>query len=281
MSAHYLTSPKPSSYQRLDFRTKLVIMVAITTLAVLWQDLWFILLLASLVLLLCFRAGISRNYLFLIIQTMSPFILLLIITHGLFNVENLKRTLGAATLTPLLSAPSTWPLVGGLVLSKEGTLYGLQMGLKTIIFILVIPLAVFTTNVDHMIVSLVRLRLPYKLALIFTATLRFYPALLEDIGVIREGLQLRGLRSARVNLLRRATVYAKMVVPLILNAMFKSQQLELALQARGLNARKERTYLHDVSLTATDYVIIVFCLLSCLVGMFLFFATGLGKTWRF
>jgi energy-coupling factor transport system permease protein len=281
MPTKYLTLAAPSFYQSLDFRTKLALMLALTVLAVLWQDLWYILVLTVVVLFLCFQAGISRGYLWLILQTMSPFIVLLIITHGLFNVENLERTLGTSNLTPLLSAPREWPLVGGLVLSKEGTLYGLQMGLKTIVFILVIPLAVFTTNVDHMIVSLVRLRLPYKLALIFTATLRFYPTLLEDIRLIREGLYLRGIRNQRVSLLRRAVVYAKIVVPLILNAMFKSQQVELALQARGLNARRERTYLHNVNLSPADYTIISFCGLVCGLGPLLFYTAGFGRTWRF
>jgi energy-coupling factor transport system permease protein len=281
MSAHSLFLARPSAYSRLDFRTKLTIMTAITLLAVLWHDLLYIAILTVLVLLLCSQVGISRAYLLLIIKVMSPFALLLIITHGFFNVENLEQTLGLSSLTPLLSVPHSWPLIGNLVMSREGALYGLEMVLKTIVFVLVVPLTVFTTTIDHMMVSLVRLRVPYKLALMFTATLRFYPVLLEDIGVIREGLQLRGLRTDQISLGRRITVYAKMAIPLILNAMFKSQQVEVALQARGLNAGKRRTYLHEVDLTTADYLTIGLCVVFYLMAVILFSTAGLGRSYRF
>ena len=85
---------------------------------------------------------------------------------------------------------------------------------------------------------MVRARIPYKIAFIFAATLRFFPLLLTDIGAIIDAQRMRGLALEQMGPLRRIRVYARVAVPLILGAMVKSQQLEVVLQAKAFSGSK-------------------------------------------
>jgi energy-coupling factor transport system permease protein len=140
-----------------------------------------------------------------------------------------------------------------------------------------VPLVVFTTDVNAMIVGLVKARVPYTLAFVFSSTLRFFPLLVGDLQSIIEAQRLRGLAFERMGPLRRARVYAKVAVPLILGAVVKSQMLEVVLQAKAFSGSPDRTYYHESRLTYADYVVLVLSALFFLAAVALYFALGVGK----
>ncbi|WP_017301476.1 energy-coupling factor transporter transmembrane component T family protein [Nodosilinea nodulosa] len=252
----FQTVTRDSLFTRLDFRTKLVMLVTITLIAFTWESPIAGGLLALAVAIACLLAGVRLTYLGTVLKVMFPFYIFLLLSMGFFNVDQVKLLTGKTELTPLLSLPASWALIGGATMSVEGTLYGLNIVFKTLTMVLIIPLAIFTTDVNQMTIGMVRAKIPYKIVFIFSSTLRFVPLLLGEVQSIIEAQRLRGLDFERMNWFKRGRVYAAIAVPLILNALAKSQQLEIVLQSKGFSGSPHRTYLHESTLAPVDYALI-------------------------
>jgi energy-coupling factor transport system permease protein len=139
------------------------------------------------------------------------------------------------------------------------------------------PLIILTTDVNALIVGLVRLRVPYKVAFIFSATLRFIPLLLTRTQDIIDAQRLRGLALEKMNLAQRLGVYSRIAVPLILGAMNQSQQVEVVLAAKAFSGSPDRTYVHESTLRTVDYAVFVLCLGVLLLAISLRVGMGLGR----
>jgi energy-coupling factor transport system permease protein len=136
---------------------------------------------------------------------------------------------------------------------------------------------IFTTDLDEMITSMVQAHVPYKLAFVFSSTLRFFPLLWTEFNKIVEAQRLRGLAMEAMGLAQRVRVYARVAVPLILSALVRSQQLEVVLQSRAFDGSPERTFYHDVQLKTRDRILIVLLMLVLGAGLFLRIRFGWGR----
>jgi len=258
-----------SRFGRLDFRSKLMVMAAATALAFLWESPTLNGLLTLSVLGLCLLARIRLSYLSHVLRLMLPFYVLLLLTHGIWNT-NVGRTV-------LWTAPQGWWLIGGSIqLTLEGLVYGLMIIFRTLTLVLVIPLVVLTSSLDELIVGLVRIRVPYKVAFVFSATLRFVPLLLQEIQTITEAQRLRGLALEKMNLLQRLRVYSRIAVPLLLGAMTKSQQLDTVLAAKAFSGSPDRTYLHEHTMGTADRLVVVLGVAAIATALALRATTGIG-----
>lgn len=275
----FQTVERDSFFTRLDFRPKLFLMLVITLIAFIWESPWLGGLLALAVALACLAVGVKFSYLRTLLLIMTPFYLLLILTQGFFAGPLITARTG---LPPhefhmLFRFPADWPLIGGAGMFWEGVLYALNVVFTTLTMTLVIPLGVFTTDVNSMIVGLVKARVPYKIAFVFSSTLRFFPLLFEDIHAIIEAQRLRGLAFESMGPIRRVRVYAKVAIPLILGAMVKSQMLEVVLQSKAFTGSPDRTYLHESKLSLDDYVIFGLCGVLFLAAVVAYVVWGIGK----
>ncbi|MGP0128739.1 MAG: energy-coupling factor transporter transmembrane component T family protein [cyanobacterium endosymbiont of Rhopalodia musculus] len=264
-------------FNRLDFRTKLVMIVITTLIAFIWDSPITGGILALSISSACLLAGIKLEYFKLVIKVMFPFYVFLLITMGFFNVDQIKTLINRNTLTPVFSIPQTFWLIGGASMSQEGIIYALNIIFKTLTMILVIPLAIFTTDINQMVVGMVRVKIPYKIVFIFSSTLRFFPLLLGEIETIIEAQKLRGLAINKMGLILKTKMYSTVAVTLILNAMAKSQKLEIILQSKAFSGSSNRTYLHKSLLTITDYITIVLLILLLIIVLFFYFRFGVGK----
>jgi energy-coupling factor transport system permease protein len=271
------TVERDSFFTRLDFRPKLALMVAVTAVAFLWESPLMQVALCTAVALGCITAGVKLGYLRKLLVVMIPFYAFLLLTMGFFNVDHVRGLLGGRELTPLVVLPEGWPVVGGGRMTLEGLLFGLNIVFKTLTMVLVIPLAIFTTDANQMIVGLVRARVPYKLAFVFSSTLRFFPLLFEESQAIIAAQRLRGLAVEQMGPIRRLRVYARLAVPLILSAVVRSQQVEVVLQAKAFTGSPERTYLHESVLGARDRLIIAASGLLLVAAFVAYFSLGLGR----
>lgn len=275
MSMKFQTVERDSIFTKLDFRPKIYMMLVLTVIALIWESPVVQLALAFLILIACFISGVKMKFIGTILLIMVPFYILLIFTHGFFNIAQVMKLTGKETLTTLFQIPENWWLIGGLKFTLEGFWYGINTIFKTLTIVLVVPLVIFTTDLDNIIVGMVRAKVPYKLAFIFSATLRFFPLLFSEIGNIIQAQRLRGLAMEKMNIIQRVSVYAKVAVPLILGAMVQSQQLEIVLQSKAFSGDPDRTYLHESILSPLDYSVLIF------FTMFLIAAFVAWIIWRF
>jgi len=267
-----------SPFVHLDFRSKLTLLLVATCLAFLWEDPRLTGGLALLILALNLAARVRASYLGRVLVLMSPFYALLLITHGFWNTSVGRTALWTAPMDWLkVPAPLGWLIGGSLTLTREGLAYGVMVIFRTLTLILVTPLTIFTTDPNSLTIGLVQLHVPYQVAFSFSATLRFVPLLFEEIQSITEAQRLRGLALERMGLWKRLAVYSRIAVPLILGAMVRSQQIEVALAAKAFSGSPERTYLHESRLRAPDYVTIILCLGLLAAAVWLRVTRGLGR----
>jgi len=270
MTWRTIGSARESPLSQLDFRSKLMILLAATFLTFLWESPILTGGLALLIGVLCLVARIPLSYLVDVLRLMVPFYAILLLTHGFLNT-NVGRT-------AVWTAPETWWWIGGkLRLTAEGLTYGLVAIFRTLTLVWVVPLTVLTTNVNAIIVGLVRMRFPCKVAFDFSATLRFVPLLFEEIQAIIEAQRLRGLALEKMGLLKRVGVYSRIAVPLILSAMTKSQQVEVVLASKAFSGSPDRTYVHRSVLRAADWAVLLLCAVISLSALVLKLATGVGR----
>jgi energy-coupling factor transport system permease protein len=273
----FQTVERDSIFTQLDFRPKLFMVAIISTVAFVWESPIALAGLMLFLITISLLAGVKATYIRTIITMMIPFYALLLLTHGFWNTDQVKTLTNQEVLTPMFSFPESWWLIGGGMMSVEGFLYGLAVIFKTLTLVLVLPVAIFTTEVNNMIVGMVRAKIPYKLVFIFSSTIRFFPLLFEEIQTIIEAQRLRGLAMEKMGPVKRVRVYAKVAIPLILGAMVKSQQLEVVLQSKAFTGSSDRTYLHESILTPLDWsVIILFATLFVLAAV-LYFTIGFGR----
>ena len=273
----FQTVERDSIFTQLDFRPKLLMVLVISVIAFVWESPVALGTMVVILVLVSLSVGVKPSYIRTVVSVMIPFSVLLLLTHGFFNTDRVMTLTGKEDLTPLLVLPESWWLIGGGMLSLEGFVYGWSVIFKSLAMVLVIPLAVFTTEVDNMIVGMVRARVPYRLVFIFSSTLRFFPLLFEEIQSIIEAQRLRGLVLEKMGPLKRVRVYGKVAVPLILGALVKSQQLEVVLQSKGFTGSSERTYLHESVLRTADWVTVVLFGFLFIVAAVLYFLSGVGR----
>lgn len=139
-------------------------------------------------------------------------------------------------------------LGGGTVESALVT--GLRMLTMTWVFILLLT----TTRLQDLTASLVtQLKIPYEYAFMFTAALRFVPDFINESKAVQEAQSCRGL-SRKANPLRRMAQYIRVVQPLVLKSLNRSETMALSLELRGFGSKK-RSFLSTVSPNQTDYLI--------------------------
>ncbi|MFN5854656.1 MAG: energy-coupling factor transporter transmembrane component T family protein, partial [Pseudanabaenaceae cyanobacterium] len=218
------TVSRDSIFTRLDFRTKLVMIVVITLIAFIWESPISGGVLTASVMIACLIAGVRMNYLGTILKITIPFYVFLWLSMGFFNVDQVKLLTHKTELTPLFIVPAQSLILAGAKMSVEGSLYAMNIIFKTLTMVLIIPLGIFTTDINQMVISLVLAKIPYKVVFIFSSTLRLFPLLLEELQSIIDAQRLRGLAVEKMNLFQKARVYATIAVPLILNSMVKSQK---------------------------------------------------------
>ncbi len=258
MNMKLQTVDRDSIFSRMDFRPKIYMMLVLTVVALVWESPVVQVSMALLIVGACLFSGVKMKFIRTILVIMLPFYILLLLTHGFFNITQVKLLTGKTVLTPIFMVPRQWWLIGGLTFSVEGFWYGINTIFKTLTIVLVVPLVIFTTDLDRIIVGMVRAKVPYKIAFIFSSTLRFFPLLFSDIGMIVQAQRLRGLAMEKMNIFQRVKVYAKVAVPLILGAMVQSQQLEIVLQSKAFSGDPDRTYLHESVLSRLDYSVLIF-----------------------
>ena len=277
MNMKFMTVERDSIFTRIDFRPKIFMMLVITIIALLWESPALQLSMAVIVLITCFLSGVKMKFISTILLIMLPFYLLLLFTHGFFNDAQVKLLTSRDILTPIFTIPENWWLVGGIAFTVEGFWYGINTIFKTLTIVLLVPLVIFTTDLDNIIVGMVRAKVPYKLAFIFSSTLRFFPLLFSEISIIIQAQRLRGLAMEKMNFIQRIKVYAKVCVPLILGAMVQSQQLEVVLQSKAFSGDPDRTYLHESIFNNIDYAILIFFTLFFIAALVLYFGWGVGR----
>jgi len=143
--------------------------------------------------------------------------------------------------------------VGPLRLTLGGITDAARLSIRAIGFAFAIAAVLFTTEHHILVLALVRLGLPYTWGLTISLALRFLPAIQSMFHAIRDAQASRGW-VASGGIFKRFREYFPVLIAVIVGTLRMSDQLTLALAARGLDTAGQRTRWRDLHMQPSDWI---------------------------
>lgn len=253
----YVETPS-TLHQKIDPRTKLTALVAIFILALEFNHPLVLGLLTIGILAVGLWAQLSFKRFVPFLIGASWFLILGILIWPAYIKQGL----------PLFT-------VFGVVVTLDGLLFGLAMGLRVALMVLAAGVWMMSTSPQKMTLGLLKMGLPYKAGLAMSTAIRFVPLINAERATIVEAQRARGLRLEKGNPFVRAKKSVSVIGPMFLRALDLAQSLAIAMDARGFGARNTRTSIIQIEMTSTDKVIVAVCGLAVIVGLIMRFL-GIG-----
>jgi energy-coupling factor transport system permease protein len=132
----------------------------------------------------------------------------------------------------------TW---GPIHVSTAALRFALGMAIKLDTFLAVGIVFLSTTKIEEFAYALTRVGMPYKLGFTMTLAFRLVPVFLEAAGTVVQAQRCRGFNFDEGNILQRMRRYVPVIVPVFMGALRRADGMAMALEARGFQARTERT----------------------------------------
>lgn len=222
---------------RLDPRTKVAFAIVGTALLLLTRDLAPVLAWLAVTHVILLSAAVPRSRLGWAWRGLLPLTIMVFVLWPLFSAP------GATTLIA----------VGPLRLTAESLVRGATVALRLDALAFVWFVLLFSTDQTGLVAGLVRLGLPYSWGLTLAIALRYLPSMQDTYAAIYQAQQARGL-VVRGRLLAAARAQVPVLVALLISALRTTDQLALALQARGYAPGVRRASRLDLRLNGRDYV---------------------------
>jgi energy-coupling factor transport system permease protein len=239
VSQHFdLYLPGDSWLHRLDPRTKLWAVLLAGAAGLMFRQIGALvglLLLAHLALL---SARVPSDRIRWLWARLAPLLVMILILQPLF-------------------APGPGPdllQLGPLRLTVAGLLEGVSFALRAAALAFVAAVLLLTTDTTQLVQGLVKLGLPYPWGLTVGLAIRYLPTTYGLFVAVSEAQEARGWIVGQGSFLQRARSYLPILVATIIAALRLSDNLGLALAARGLGYPARRTVLHDVHFGPADWL---------------------------
>jgi energy-coupling factor transport system permease protein len=235
-------------------RVKFALLLTASTLIFVWNNLLLQAASLAAVVVLMLAAGVRLATLWRLVVILMPALVLITVIQGLWSPFG---------VTPLITLPADWRFVGGWnIFHLEGLLFGLVVCCRLLIPMFAFQLVFMTSEPRDIVLGLVRIGVPYRVAFLFSTTFRFVPLLLGEFQTMKEAQRLRGIDIDRAGIVSKVTLQARLLVPLILNCLSKAQHMEIALQAKAFTGSMSRTQLNPAreKLKPGERLLILLCL---------------------
>ncbi len=241
----------------LDPRTKIVMVLCVSTLAVFVQNIYMLLSVFAFTILIAALVGGNLPSVFRKIGKMWYLFLLIVVVQSIFvRSGEILVKIGSFQLLTL----------GGVLLGAEFILR---------IFIIVSSATILSTSSSREIIQgLVQWRIPYEIAFMVSVAIRFLPVLSRELKDIVTAVQLRGIDLYRIQIKKRLKIYYFIFTPVIIGAIRKAQKLSTAMETRAFRAYPSRTSYLVLKMNNIDYfVIAIFSVvtISVIILYYLFF----------
>ncbi|MFW9923101.1 MAG: energy-coupling factor transporter transmembrane component T family protein, partial [Candidatus Thorarchaeota archaeon] len=220
----YLERKSPLHY--VDPRSKLLLILSLTCLTISLKEIVplavIFVLIIPLIILGNFVKTWLRSLLFLL-----PFLLLIVILNSL------------------------------LLKIDHPTTIALMLVLRLIILSGIFGIFFQTVSPDDLSQMYIKFKFPYSFAWAISTAYRFIPTLAKETNLIIDAQKSRGLQIDRGRILKRIRNMLPLLIPIFASALRRSWQLAEAIESRGWNATKHRTFMYSLKLHYWDYLILL------------------------
>lgn len=224
---------------KLDPRTKLIIVLSISSNAVFIRNIYillsilFISVLISWIMKSDFLSVIKR------IKSLIVVLLLMVIIQSIFSPSG-KNLISIGDFS---------------ILSIGGIEKGIEIFLR--ISIIIVSATIITTSTFREIVQgLVQWKIPYEIAFMVLVGIRFLPLLTEEIKDVMIAIQLRGIEVKKIPFKKKIKLFSYVFTPIVANTIIKAQKLSTAMETRAFRAYPNRTSYMTIKMCFWDYIII-------------------------
>ena len=253
--------PAKSFVHSLDPRTKLLFLIAYIV-AIFIADTFYGMILCALVLAVTVIA--ARVPFGSVLRSVKGILFILIIT----SLLNLFFHGGEHLLTP-----ENWVIK----IYREAIVYTLFLLLR--LFLLVMASAVLTLTttpvrltdgIESLLTPLKWIKFPvHELALIMSIALRFIPTLIDETNRIIAAQKARGADFESGNIIKRIKAVVPILIPLLISAFRRAEELGDAMDARCYSGSKNRTKYKKLTFGWRDLVAAILCA-ALIAGVVLF-----------
>lgn len=240
---------------KLDPRTKLVMVLCISTLGIVSRDslsLFFIVVFTLLVASF-FKVELKRSL--RKIKRLVYLIFVIAIVQSIFSTQG-----------DILFSIGSFPIL---------TTTGLEKGIQFILRMMIIVFSatiITTSNSREIVQGLVQWGLAYDIAFMVALGIRFLPLLREEVRDSLIAIQLRGIEIDNIPLKERIRLYSHIFTPVLVGTIIKAEKLSTAIEMRGFRAYDSRTSYLVLKMSKWDYLIVFFIILfTCLYIIYYYF----------
>ncbi|SKC49304.1 energy-coupling factor transporter transmembrane component T family protein [Maledivibacter halophilus] len=222
----------------LDPRTKLIIVIAISSLAVFIRDLKYLALILAMATLV---GKMLNSEIFIVFKKLKKI-------FGVFIGMIIIQSLFIKGGNPIIS-------LGGITLLTDIGVFKAVEFLIRISIILVSATILMTSTSREILQGLVQWKIPYEIAFMVSVAIRFLPLLKEEIDDTLIAIQLRGIDVKKLSLNEKLKLYSYIFTPVVAGAIVKSRRLSIAMECRGFRAFSHRTSYMKLRMKPKDYLI--------------------------
>jgi energy-coupling factor transport system permease protein len=243
---------KDTFLHRLHPYTKIAFIIVVSGLSLIATDLAFLALMVFAMLVVAAYGNLlseSLQQLKLIILMSVIFILITIITMP--NGDTLGFII-----------PQGVPGIGGIIpVTTGGLIIGFVLTLRFMVLIFAFQLFLISTQPRDLVHAMERAGLPIDYVLMFIIALRFIPTLQIEGQRIHEAQLARGYNPGP-GFIGRIRSVAPIVIPLVSNALLRSNVLGLTIDMRGYRTGK-RTIVRQRVFEKRDYAVMAVLVVTC------------------
>jgi len=244
---------KDAFLHRLHPYTKIAFIIVVSVMCIITTNMVFLTLMVFAMLAFAAYSRLlveSLQQLKLIIAMSVIFILITIITMP--NGDILGYLI-----------PHGVPVIGGLIpITAGGLVIGLVLTLRFMILIFAFQLFLISTQPRDLVNAMEKIGLPIDYILMFIIALRFIPTLQIEGQRIHEAQLARGFNPG-TGFVGKIRSVAPIAIPLVSNALLRSNVLGLTIDMRGYRTGK-KTHVRERVLATRDYAVLgVLAIAAC------------------
>jgi len=186
--------------------------------------------------------------------------------------------------------PATFPVLGsitgGVYFYIEGAFYGLVQSLRFMITVSAAFAFVASTHPSELLLGLVRfvriprtdtwIGVPNEIAFMVSSAVGFAPSMIEESMIIINAMRARGLE-IKGGVRTKITALRHIFFPMVVGLLRKGRQIAIAADARAFRATKNRTFVDELQLGTSDYLMIAYIVALLGTGTYLS-SIGFGGT---
>ncbi|MEM3403532.1 MAG: energy-coupling factor transporter transmembrane component T [Nitrososphaeria archaeon] len=189
-------------------------------------------------------------FLSLVSSTIVEFSIILVL---IFFIGALSKTLKRMVRTFVFSLSFLAMIFVINILVGYDIMFSIIISLRFISVVSSTSIFFLTSSPDELELVMKSFYLPYDLIFAFVTAVRFVPVIMLDAIQILDSQRSRGLEIEKGNFIKRIKNYIPVLIPLIVQAIIRSEELAEAMESRAYGFSKKKTSYYSLHLRKRDY----------------------------